>query len=443
VTATTIASVVFLTIAGTALPTAAASLPPAPAAAIERVAGSPARDPHISLNLRAGTAGEAIGMIAERARWSLTASGEGLGANVSLRVKDRPATEVLNTVLEVADLKARFEPGGTSKETVLVVDSARPEPAVDATTPARTPRALIDPDDDQGNDGSDKDRGRRRRDRNRGKAGNDRVTVGEDVVVAAGEVVKDVVATGGSVTVRGRVTGDAVSVGGSVTLEPGARVDGDAVAVGGAVDVKPGATLGGERTSVGGALGKALSSAIKMSPSRVHSAVRMERRDWGFLASLWWMLAFFVLGFLIMLFIPDRLLSLRQTLAERPWASAAAGVGSWFGILALSVVLAVTLIGIPLVPLAIVFYFALGLFGLTGLAWWTGSKLFFVPGTSRPLVAFSVGVLVFALIRAIPYVGTVTLFLATTVSGGAALLLLLGGLRRRRESPPPAVADAI
>jgi hypothetical protein len=73
------------------------------------------------------------------------------------------------------------------------------------------------------------------------------------------------------------------------------------------------------------------------------------------------------------------------------------------------VLLAVTIIGIPLIPLALVGFFGLGVFGLTALAWWTGTKLSFVPGTQRPLVAFCVGTLVLMLIAAIPVVGTLTL----------------------------------
>jgi len=272
------------------------------------------------------------------------------------------------------------------------------------------------------------------------KHGNDRTAVGESIEVAADETVGDVVSTGGSVTVRGHATGDAVAVGGSVTLEPGARVDGDAVAVGGTVEVKPGATLGGQRTAVGGAFGKILSGAVKLSPSK-GSHGKDDHGGKGFFGRLWWTLPFFVLGFLMMLFVPDRLLGLREALSTRPWAATAAGVGSWFGIVALCVLLAVTIIGIPLIPLALVGFFGLGVFGLTALAWWTGTKLSFVPGTQRPLVAFCVGTLVLMLIAAIPVVGTLTLVTATTVSGGAALLLLIANLRRRRQ--PPAAAPPV
>jgi hypothetical protein len=403
--------------------------------ASERITGKPARDPKISLSLKEGTAGSAIDAIAERARWSFSAGGEGMGARVSLRMKDRPATEILARVLEVANLNARFEPGDT-----LVVLTAEP-PAVPVAAGAPVLEE-VEVDQDREDRQDRKDRGRDdRRDEEprRGRRGSDRTAVGEDLVVAVGEEVHDAVATAGSVRVLGHVTGDAVAVGGSVTVESGARVDGDAAAIGGTVEIRPGGSVGGERTSVGGPLGKVITSAIKLSPKQGHHSGGDRGDDgWDF-GGLWWTLPFFVLGFLMMLFVPDRLLTLRQALASRPWPAVAAGVGSWFGIVALSILLAVTIIGLPLVPLAIVFYLGLGLFGLTSLAWWTGSKLSFIPGTSRPLVAFTLGTLVLALVSAIPVVGVITVVLATTVSGGAALLLVLANLRRRRrggDEPP-------
>jgi hypothetical protein len=391
------------------------------------LAEPPANDPKISLSVRERPAGEVVGTIADKAGWSLTASGDHLARKVSVRIKNRPASEVLATVAEVAGLQTRFDAGNA-----LVVQDAVP---IAPSGPVAASPSDSEPVDQPPEDVVEKVKEKTKH-HDRKTHGNDRTAVGEDVEVAAGETVGDVVSTGGSVIVRGHATGDAVSVGGSVTLEPGARVDGDAVAVGGTVEVKPGATLGGQRTAVGGALGKVLSSAVKLSPSKGSHGDHKDHEGKSFFGRLWWTLPFFVLGFLMMLFVPDRLLGLREALAARPWAATAAGVGSWFGIVALCVLLAVTIIGIPLIPLALVGFFGLGVFGLTALAWWTGAKLSFVPGTQRPLVAFCLGTLVLMLIAAIPVVGTLTLVTATTVSGGATLLLLIASWRRRKQQPP-------
>ena len=429
----TLAPVLLLALLGTS-PASAQSAAPA------RISGVPGQDPRVSLSVN-GPASQVIENLAERAHWSLTASGEHLARKVSVRIKNRPATEVLTTVLDVADLRAHFTGGDA-----LVVQDPEPvaaeaaPPPIPTTPPPPLPLPTAAADDDDKEDKADQDKDdekpAKKKKKNKGHT-NDRTAVGEDLVINADETVGDAVSTGGSVTVHGHATGDVLAVGGSVTLEPGSVVDGDAVSVGGTVEVKPGATLRGDRSSVGGPIGKVLSSAIKLSPSKVSHQDKHEHEH-SFFGRLWWTVPFFVLGFLVMLFVPDRLLTLRESLAARPLAATAAGVGSWFGIVALCILLAVTIIGIPLIPLALVGFFGLGLFGLTALAWWIGSKLTFVPGTERPLLAFTVGTLVLALVGAIPFVGKVALWLGTTVSGGAALLLLISYLRRRRSPPPPA-----
>jgi hypothetical protein len=408
----------------------------------ERIMGSPGKDPRVTLAVRDGAAGDVLAKLAERAGWSLAAGGDHLVRKVSVQSKNRPASEVLATVLEVAGLQARFQ-SSAAGVSLVVQDAEAPATAVAPLPPEAPPAAPVPPATaapEAPPPGPEEKPARRG---HHASHDPDRVMVGEDVEIAAGETVGDVVCTGCSVTVRGHASGDAMAVGGSVTVEPGGRIDGDAVAVGGSVDVKPGASVRGERSAIGGPVGKVLAGAIKLSPSSMKPGRHHDQPgDRDVLGRLWWLIPFFVLGFLLMLFAPNRLLSLREALSARPWAATAAGVGSWFGIVALCVLLAVTLIGIPLIPLALVGFCGLGLFGLTSLAWWTGAKLSFVPGTDRPLVAFSLGTLVLVLVAAIPFFGPVTLMLATTVSGGAALLLLISDLRRRRvaRNPPPALA---
>jgi hypothetical protein len=101
-------------------------------------------------------------------------------------------------------------------------------------------------------------------------SGDDRVSIGRSIHVRTGESVKEAVcigcgvtidgrtasnavAIGGSVRVgkEGRVGGEAVAVGGSVRVEDGGQIDGDAVAVGGTVETRGEGVIGGQRTSVG------------------------------------------------------------------------------------------------------------------------------------------------------------------------------------------------
>ena len=80
------------------------------------------------------------------------------------------------------------------------------------------------------------------------------VKVGESVIVPEGAEVKSTVSVGGSVTVYGTVLEDVVAVGGSVFLKDSAQVGGDIVAVGGKVMKEPGAITKGDiiEVAVGG-----------------------------------------------------------------------------------------------------------------------------------------------------------------------------------------------
>lgn len=112
-----------------------------------------------------------------------------------------------------------------------------------------------------------RDRERREALRHRGGDGESRVVVGSSVTVREGEEVAEVVAIGGSVTVDGDVAGDAVAIGGrarvdgtvsggvvsvgsSVHLGEDAEVGGDVVSVGGKIHSAPGARVHGQTTEV-------------------------------------------------------------------------------------------------------------------------------------------------------------------------------------------------
>ncbi|NJO98860.1 MAG: hypothetical protein HC764_25020 [Pleurocapsa sp. CRU_1_2] len=76
--------------------------------------------------------------------------------------------------------------------------------------------------------------------------------MGTDVTVQEKQVMTDVVAIGGNVTIlnEGQVTQDAVAIGGDVILKSNARIGGDAVAIGGQIIKEPGAMIGGDEVVI-------------------------------------------------------------------------------------------------------------------------------------------------------------------------------------------------
>lgn len=78
-----------------------------------------------------------------------------------------------------------------------------------------------------------------------------KVVVGERVVVESDESYGEIVVFGNDLVVHGEVRGDAVAIGGSVRVL-GGEVTGSVSAIGGSVELKDGAQVHGEAVSVGG-----------------------------------------------------------------------------------------------------------------------------------------------------------------------------------------------
>ncbi len=194
----------------------------------------------------------------------------------------------------------------------------------------------------------------------------DRVAIGSDVVVSAGQVVPgDVVCIFGSATIRGIVQGDVVTIGGHIQVEPQGAIMGTAVAIGGGnIRVDSGGVVQGEAVTVGGRVRQG------------HNAVIGERVEISFIPSFGPSLGFAGIGWLSFLahlifvgFIGWILLRLSlsrtgisvATLKSRGWESLLAGVGGGIVytivivplLLVLAIVLVAIVVGIPLVPVLV------------------------------------------------------------------------------------------
>lgn len=331
-----------------------------------------------------------------------------------------------------------------------------PEPAavqgraLDAESPRTTAasgdegasgRADAEEPDDADSDVERARRGKKRRfhysvTHTRRTSGSERVVMGGDVVVEAGEVVDEAVAVGGSVLVRGRVEGDAVAVGGSVHVEDGGVVEGEIVAVGGEVIVEPGGQALGDRVNVGGAVGGLVRSIVGMGTS--HGP--MFGAVFGVLATLVRAVALLVVGLLLLAFVPERVERVRSYLHERTGHAALGGLGILLGIVPLCALLLVTIVGIPLIPLVGLIVSAMLALGLTALCVGLGQRLPGGQSGRSVLRAFLLGLLLIALVDFIPFVGTPVVAVAAFIAAGAVLLSRFGA--QAPPSPPALPATA-
>lgn len=267
--------------------------------------------------------------------------------------------------------------------------------------------------------------------------------------VAAGTTVRGAVVARGPITVAGRVEGAVVSLGGNVTVERGGVVTGDALSVGGRVIAD--GVVGGEMRSMSG-LPREFASlaarvAVRSPTQRTYDAMRVVAGTFGVLLLV-------AVG--VLLFAGSNLDEVVSTI-ERGF-----GRAFWVGLLGqllilpglvvLIVALALTLIGVLLIPFAIVAY-AIAVAGLVTLGFLAVSRL--IGGAlrqsardttvrSRALAALAVGLAIFfalwlagaaltwsplgaTIARAVALAVTWT---ATTLGLGAAILSRAGTHRR-------------
>jgi hypothetical protein len=352
----------------------------------------PDNTPLVSIDQTRGTVLDALGAVSKQTGWSLvvTAPESATTRPLAMQATERPASDVLNLILEAGSLRASFADG------VLRVRSD--VPVASGVTA-----------------------GERRRERGRHR-GADRVVFGQSLTVGADEVVDKAVAIGGSVTIAGHVRRDAVAIGGSVTLQPGARVEGDAVAIGGAVSMEEGASLEGDNVSLGGTIPTMIGSATRWAVGgRPHF-----RSMFGFASRLTRTVLLVAIALLITLAFPGQVTRVSAFLVSRPGLSSLSGIAVLVGFPPLCALLAVTIIGIPLIPVAVMLLVALLLFGFTVSAGWLGERLPLLRENKTPLRAVALGGGVLAVVGLIPWIGTLVLVLAALVSTGATLLSRFG-----------------
>lgn len=183
-----------------------------------------------------------------------------------------------------------------------------------------------------------------------------------NLTIDSGQTVTGPVAVfEGTLTVRGRIQGDAIALGGDVVLAQGGEVTGDVVAVEGAVQ-RAGGTIGGEARTLGGVLAEDFSEPVVAGDERAASA------QIGLALS--WLGVLLLIGIGILVFAQPYLEGVVETLETRFWRSFAVGVAGALAAIPLLVLilvaLAITVIGVLLIPFAVVAY-VLALAGLVTL----------------------------------------------------------------------------
>jgi hypothetical protein len=278
-----------------------------------------------------------------------------------------------------------------------------------------------------------------------------------DRTIAAGSTVAGPVAVVGTLRVAGLIEGDAFAHEGDIVVLEGGRISGSAVALEGRVRLEGGA-VDGESRSIAGAAGGA---PVELPSSGTGHNVAL---------TLGWATVVLLVGIGVLVFGGRTLDAVGDAVEQQFGRSFVVGIGATIGIapvLALLIIgLALTILGILLIPFAIVAY-VLAVIGLVTLGFLATARL---AGNSlsrdrrgrshderaaalRALmlgIAFFLGLwLIAAVLTPIPTAATVARVIAfaitwaaATVGLGATIITRAGSRPAVRDSAPMAVSHA-
>jgi uncharacterized RDD family membrane protein YckC len=291
--------------------------------------------------------------------------------------------------------------------------------------------------------------------------GNDVVMVGNDFVLKEGETAKDVVLISGNATINGRVSRDLVVVGGSAEVL--GKVDGELVVVLGSVSLGPGSEIGNDVTVIGGTLTREPGSKIDGTPRVVSRlgilprfealqsytvhALMLARPIAPQVGWLWGVVGIFLLiYFLIAVLFPRPIQACVDTLEKRPVGSFFMGILLFVLLAPLTFLLAVSVVGIVVIPFLFCAMIVAFLFGKVSVYRFAGTQVgrqFNLPTLQLPLVAFLIGALIFCLLYTIPVLGFLVWGAVIPFGMGAAALAAFGGLRREGNGKTAVGAVAV
>ncbi|HVP69328.1 MAG TPA: secretin and TonB N-terminal domain-containing protein [Anaeromyxobacteraceae bacterium] len=404
----------------------------------------PASGKKVSADFANTPVDKALRQIADAAGWSIVFP-PGLRGTTTAHFKATPVEEALRAVVAQTGLTAIREGSvvtiarGTGPQ-IVVRGGKKHLVFPSGTTPPSDEEIEKTIEDALGGLASDKGES--------SDKANDRVHAG-DITVAPGEHIHDAVAIRGSVHVgTGGSVNDAVAVLGSVELEPGATVEHDAVAVGGNVHVGPGAHIRHDAVSVGGEVvidpggavdGQQVSVSVpglvdlvglvSARPSRGHAAISPLLRIGHALAKF---AVYFALSLLVLVFVPGRLDGVTASIARQPGRALVAGLLGTMAMPVLTLLLVVTIVGIPLVAVQVIAILLAAVLGYSALALFIGRAAKIPAWKAATVWQLALGTLVVVAVSEIPVIGWLAML--------TGWLLMFGAVLRTRFGQPPAGA---
>jgi hypothetical protein len=262
------------------------------------------------------------------------------------------------------------------------------------------------------------------------------VLLGQAGRVEANQELDIALVIGGSLVVEGVVHGPAAAIGGDLDVRPGAFVEKGAYAVGGNLRIDEGARVQGARTQVAPGDFSEVVSQLSGKQAQHTPAVRYV---WPLLR-LAQALAVLLIGLVFAFLAPRPILSIRRTLEQHPSQCALAGLGLMLGFVPACVLLAISVLGIPLIAVAVVALVIAFAMGLSALAATLGAHLGLLKNSRNLAGTMALGMALLTIATAIPVLGGFVWGLASFYAAGAVLVSRFG-TRTPAARPPSAPAQ--
>jgi len=242
--------------------------------------------------------------------------------------------------------------------------------------------------------------------------------------------VRNAVAIGGQVTVFGEVERHVVAIGGSVVLTKTAVVGGNVVSLGGIIVQGRGAEVRGHLIELN----------LSDISAAISTALNEDWEGWSWIfaiISLSIFLAILILALLIARLFPGPVHAVSLSIRENTFNVTLGGIFVLVSIVPLALLLAVSVVGIILIPLEMLLVVCAALIGFIAVARLVGGKMFTILKIhGKSLVQETLwGLVILWLIGWIPYIGWMVKVISLVLGMGGVLITRFGTMQNRPLSP--------
>ncbi|MGI6585216.1 MAG: hypothetical protein ACOX3L_04600 [Lutisporaceae bacterium] len=271
----------------------------------------------------------------------------------------------------------------------------------------------------------------------------DKVAIFNDIKIPKGITVNgDAVALFGDVVVNGKLAGDAVAIFGDISVI--GTMEGNAVAVFGEISVKNDGVISGDAVGILGGVEKSSGGMIRGEIVDINSPFNAKkpgglipRISYGDMIGLVTIYAFSCLAILI---VPDRIRLMSEESKSMPGRRFAIGFVIMIlfipASIILSILLAITLIGIIFIPFIFIALFLVAFIGMVAVEVAVGHRLTGqAEGNNALFINLMVGVLLVYALKVIPIFGWLAYFALVAYAVGVAVDTRLGTSAAGRQAP--------